>query len=271
MSKTYDDPNGYLERLKPMYTRLFRVAHAVVGNLELSEYVLKSAIVEAYLRRGEWQGRMGFQESLLHTVRTVALVELKGMRQAGTFESDWTFPMPTHIEDAHMNLLLNRISREPEAVLRIALLYYGCDFTLKQIAVIMEMRLADVQSRIRKLSSRITRAMKIRARQGSMSFEERMVSLMTEVLLTPGEDVAEMGVVFRSFERDVEGAQRPRTSVWRFVDVGLRVIAVLFLVVVFWLIAVLMQPTGPMRMPPENEPSVTFSVPVGHLTEQMAL
>ena len=47
------DPAAYLQRLRPLYVELFRMAHAIVGNVELSEYVLRSAIVEAYLRRRE--------------------------------------------------------------------------------------------------------------------------------------------------------------------------------------------------------------------------
>ncbi len=241
MKRSIDNPAGYLERLRPLYVRLFRVAHMIVGNLELSEYVLRSAIVEAYLRRGEWQGRMGFQDSLTHTVKTVALVELKGMRAAGSFETDWTFPVP-ELSDASQQALLSKLLREEGPTPRIALLFYGADLGVKQIAQALELRVGDVSARLRKLDSRLMRSLRLKGRRAEKTLDEAMELLCRAALSVPGEDVAEMGAVFRSFERDVDGAKKPRASTARIAGTALKALCALVLAALIWLMAVLLEP-----------------------------
>ncbi|MEG0934601.1 MAG: hypothetical protein RSJ41_03315 [Clostridia bacterium] len=253
MKKSIDDPAGYLERLRPLYVRLFRVAHAVVGNLDVAEYVLKSAIVEAYLRRNEWRDRMGFQECLLHTVKAVALVELKGVKQAGSFEIDWALPAPEKAGNATQEALYERIERESEATQRMAVLYFGCDMAPKQIAQVLGVRASDVSGRLHRLTSRLSRFVKVDARHGRGSLEEQMEWLLLEALGTPGREVPEMGAVFRSFERDVYGARKPRASAGRVVGMAVKVLAALALAALFWLLAVLIQPQASAPRPPDAQ------------------
>lgn len=238
-----EEPGGYLQRLRPIYVRLFRMAHAIVGNLELSEYVLRSAIVEAYLRRKEWQGRMGFQEGLEHTVRGVALVELKRMRAAGSFELDWQMPAALAPEGMVPQTLWGRLQRESDTTQRIALLYYGCGLTQRQIAQVMRMYAPDVSGRLRRLGSRLLRSARLSGQRGRRVLENHLEALMLGALSQPGEDVPEAGAVFRSFERDVEGAKRPRASAGRVVATVLKVVGALVLAAAFWLVAVLLEPT----------------------------
>ncbi|MGJ4851146.1 RNA polymerase sigma factor [Bacillota bacterium Meth-B3] len=257
MKRPIDEPSGYLGRLRPIYVRLFRTAHAIVGNLELSEYVLKSAIVEAWLRRGEWQGRMGFQDSLMHTVRTVALVELGGMRGAGAFEVDWVFPEPM-LDDAAHRALLERLLRENGATQRVALLCYGADLSARQIAAVMQMRAGEVSARLRKLNSRLSRALKQGGRRGKPALEAQMEALCRAALGTPGEDVPEPGAVFRSFERDIAEARKPRASAGRVVGAVVKALLMLILAAAIWLMAVLLEPNVNRRAP-RNTPPPTQS------------
>ena len=45
MKRSIDDPHGFIERVRPMYDELFQCAYALTGNLELAEYVLRSALL----------------------------------------------------------------------------------------------------------------------------------------------------------------------------------------------------------------------------------
>ena len=240
MKRAFDDPQSFLTRLSPVYTSLFRAAHAVVGNLELSEYVLRNAIVEAYLRREEWRERMSFEDGLLHTVREVALVELRGMRQAGAFEEDWAFPMPPAPQDAAGRALLNRLIKEGPECERVALMFYGCAMTPKQIAFALNIRAQDAAGRLRRLRSRLSRAVR---GGGKNALEDRMEALMLSALSVPGPDVAEMGAVFRSFERDVDGAKKPRASGLRVAGGAIKIALAVALAALFWLRAVLIEPS----------------------------
>ena len=253
MKRSIDEPSGYLERLKPLYVRLFRVAHAIVGNLELSEYVLRSAIVEAYLRRGEWQGRMGFQESLMHTVRTVALVELKGIRAAGSYETDWTFPEPGGLKPSE-EMLYTRLMKEGDGMARIVLLHYGADLTVRQIAMVTQLRASDVAAKLRRMESRLSRVLGAKGRNNAQTLSVHIEVLCRAALNMPGEDVAEMGAVFRSFERDVDGAKKPRASAWRIVGIVLKVLGALTLALAVWLMAVLFEPATSQPLPATSQP-----------------
>lgn len=258
MKPSIDEPQGYLQRLKPFYVRLFRIAHAIVGNLELSEYVLRSAIVEAYLRRSEWRDRMGFEEGLLHTVRQVSLLELKGIRGAGGYEQDWAFvPAPDPPDEA----LAERVERESDAMKRIALLYYGCDLTPKQIAQVMLLHASDVTGRLRRFNSRMLRGARLSGERGRNELSARIEQMMTAALNLPGDDVAEMGAVFRSFERDVDGAKKPAAPPVRIVGYVLKGLALLLAAVAFWLLAVLMQPSQSPNASPAPNAGQTQSAP----------
>lgn len=257
MKRSADESSAYLQGLKPIYVRLFRLAHAIVGNLELSEYVLRSAIVEAYLRRKEWQGRMSFQDGLEHTVRGVALVELKHMRLAGSFEDDWLLPPCVPPESAAAQLLLNRLMRESESTQRMAMLYYGCGLTPRQIAQVMKMHAADVSGRLRRLASRLSRSAHLSGQHGRRVLDNHMEKLMLGALEQPGADVPEAGAVFRSFERDVDGASRPRATAARVAAAVFKVAGALILAAAFWLLAVLLEPSLSTAISPGNTPSPT--------------
>ncbi|MDO4549402.1 MAG: hypothetical protein Q4D04_15030, partial [Clostridia bacterium] len=239
MKRSIDTPLGYLERLKPLYVSLFRMAHAIVGNLELAEYVFKSAIVEAFLRRGEWRDRMGFQDGLTHTVRAVALVELKAMRQAGSFDEDWELPLADG--EGQADGLYAKIIDESDMIKRMAMLYYGCDLTPRQLGMVMNMRPSDALRRMNRLQSRLLRSSRGVARgQMEMLIEKKMM----ELLARPGDDVPEMGAVFRSFERDVDGAQKPRASAGRVVATVIKAVGAVVLALAFWLLAALIEPSN---------------------------
>ena len=247
------DPAAYLQRLRPLYVELFRMAHAIVGNVELSEYVLRSAIVEAYLRRREWQGRMGFQDGLEHTVRSVALVELRRIRAAGSFELDWALPpCPTPEHPVAQNLW-SRFLRESETTQRIALLYYGCGLTNRQIAQVMRMGISEVSGRLRRLCSRLSRGAHLSGQRGRRALESYLEKLMLTALSQPGEEVPEAGAVFRSFERDVDGATRPRLTAGRVLATVIKVVGAVLLAAAFWLLAVLLEPSLSGVLPADTQ------------------
>lgn len=240
MKSAIDEPRGYLERLKPQYVKLFRTAHAIMGNDELAEYVLRNAIVEAYLRRNEWRDRMGFSEGLLHTVREVALFELRGVRKAGDFELDWVFPAFVPPEES-AQALLSRVLKEGDTIARMALLAHGAGLSAKQVGCALNLPAAEVSAKLGRLNAKLARVLPKGVRRGAL--EDALETLMGRALATPGEDVAEMGAVFRSFERDVYGLKKPKPRISRVLGVALRMLFAAFLAAVFWLIAVLVEPS----------------------------
>ncbi|MGI6237981.1 MAG: RNA polymerase sigma factor [Candidatus Excrementavichristensenella sp.] len=249
-----DDPAVYLERVGSIYVSLFRMAHAITGNREIAAYVFRSAIVEAYLRRKEWQGRMSFQDGLERTVRGVALAELKRIRAAGRFEVDWILPEPVvQGAAATRQALLELLEKESEVIKRIAMLYYACQLSHRQIAQVMQLHTAEVSGKLHRLSSRLLRALKLGGQRGMRSLEDHLEALLLSALNREGEEVPEPGVVFRSFERDVMGATRPRTSLSRVIVTLLKLLGALVLAALIWLLAVLLEPS-PETAAPHSSP-----------------
>ncbi len=246
MKRTIDDPQGYIDRLRGMYVELFRTAHAIVGNLELAEYVLKRAIFEAYLRRNEWRERMGFREGLSQTVRMVAINELQAIRGVGDFEFDWTMDALCGGQLAQ-DALCARLLRENERTQRITVLYYGCNLRVAQIAQVMRLKPALVRDELTRLRTRLSRGGKWRA-QGRHALESALETLAAQMLNQPGEEVPDAGQVYRAFERDAAGSPRARRSAGRIVAAVLCVLGALCCAALFWLVAVMFEPgTGESR------------------------
>lgn len=245
-----DDPASYLERVGSIYVSLFRMAHAITGNREIAAYVFRSAIVEAFLRRKEWQGRMSFQDGLERTVRGVALAELKRIRAAGRFEVDWVLPEPAVQGSAlTRQALLRHLEKESDGIQRIAMLHYACQLSHRQIAQVMQMHTAEVSGKLHRLNSRLLRALKLGGQKGMRSLEDHLEALLLSALNREGEEVPEPGVVFRSFERDVMGATRPRTSLSRVMIALLKLLGALVLAALIWLLAVLLEPSPETAAP----------------------
>lgn len=244
MKSAIDSPHGFSERVRPMYDELFQCAFALTGNLELAEYVLRSALLEAYLRRGEWRERMSFREGIAYALRAVAMTELRRIRSVGGFELDWTLP-------AGMNLtgeeaaLRDRVERESPRTQRLMLLIYGCGLKAAQAGQALSLSPPGVREGQRRLLSRLQRA----SRLGRREMEARMEALSEKLLLSPCPQAPSCGQMLRAFERDAQGQTARRTSAGRVASVIFLVAGALLCAVLFWLLTVLLEPKNPVQAP----------------------
>ena len=248
MKPGIDEPQAYLSKLAPIYTELFRVAHTIVGNGELAEYVLKKATYEAWQRRSEWQERMSFSEGLGQTVRMVALVELQNIKHIGSFELDWQLP-PIDPQDvsADQRQILSKLSREGPELTRALMLYYGCGLRISQIAQVLGVRAAAARDMLYMFRTRLERS---RQRMGDKHhMEDNLERLLLAMLSLVAEDVPDSGALFRAFERDVAFAPKPRLSKGRVMGIILGALGAILCAVVFWVFAILMEPDMPVVEP----------------------
>lgn len=242
LKRSIDEPQGYIEKLQPLYNELFRTSHAIVGNAELAEYVLKKAIYEAYQRRNEWRERMSFREGLHQTVRMVALSELQNLRDAGSFDTDWEPSQPQQELTAQQRRVYQRLMRENAEMIRALTLYYACGLRVTQIAQVMRQKPQQVRDTLYMFRRRIERSRQ--AEQGGKhTMEDSMEQLLVMMLQSDGEDVPASGPIFRAFERDAAAAPKPRRSVGRIVAISLCSVGALLCAALFWLVAILMEPS----------------------------
>jgi DNA-directed RNA polymerase specialized sigma24 family protein len=220
-----------------MYDELFQCAYALTGNLELAEYVLRSALLEAYLRRGEWRERMSFHEGIAYALRAVSMAELRHIRSVGGFELDWALPRGvdlTPLEEA----LRDRVERESPRTQRLMLLIYGCGLKATQAGQALSLSAPGVKEGQRRLLSRLQRASGL----GRREMETRMEALSEKLLLTPCPEAPACSQMLRAFERDAVGQTGRKASAGR-------VASVLFIFVgaILWLLTVLLEPRAPVQ------------------------
>lgn len=247
MKPNLDDPQGYQARLKPIYSEMFRAAHAVIGNRDLAEFVLKNAVREAYLRRREWRDRMNFREGVLSAVRLVGLTELRLIRRKGGYELDWegfSQRCPEGLGAAEQKLY-RAIASQSLQTRRMMVLRHGCGFKERQIAEILNMKPAQVHEELTGCAAGMEHA----AGKASIHGMERLLRrVMRAEMSRPGEDLGEMGAVLRSFERDVQHVSSRKFSVGHWIGTVFGVLGALVCAALIWLIAVLLE--EPAARPP---------------------
>ena len=242
MKRSIDDPHGFIERVRPMYDELFQCAFALTGNLELAEYVLRSALLEAYLRRGEWRERMSFHEGIAYALRAVAMTELRRIRSVGGFEVDWALPSGVNLTGEEM-ALLSRVERESPRTQRLMLLTYGCGLKAAQAGQALSLSAPGVKEGQHRLLSRLQRA----SRLGRREMEARMETLSEKLLLTPCPEAPACSQVLRAFERDAEGQTGRKASAGRVAGVTFLFVGALLCALLFWLLTVLLEPRTPVQ------------------------
>ena len=246
------DPSQFLEKVRPNYPRLFRAAHALAGNAEIGEYILRNALVETYLRRSEWIGRMRLRDSLMHTLCAVASAEMPRIHNTGTYENDWTFSICEPSDSG----ALGEISRMDPPMQRFAVLYYGCDLTPRQAAGVMGIRVREAEAMRRRL-----RALLVKRSPKANAAEDRAEAAIKEAMGRQTEDTGEMGSVFRAFERDVDGCAQSDSPARRVFGGALKAVFAVLLVALFWLLAVLLDPGA--RVSPKADDAKTALRPPG--------
>ncbi len=250
MKRSIDNPHGFIERVRPMYDELFQCAFALTGNLELAEYVLRSALLEAYLRRGEWRERMSFHEGIAYALRAVAMTELRRIRAVGGFEVDWTLPEGVNLTGEEM-ALRSRVEREPLRTQRLMLLTYGCAMKTSQTAQALSLSVPGIKEGQRRLLSRLQRASGL----GRREMEARMETLSEKLLASPCPDAPACGQMLRAFERDAEGQTGRKASAGRVASVTFLFIGAILCALLFWLLTVLLEPRSASPLPSPS-PSV---------------
>ena len=242
MKRSIDDPHGFIERVRPMYDELFQCAFALTGNLELAEYVLRSALREAFLRRGEWRDRMSFHEGIAYALRAVAMTELRRIRSVGGFDLDWTLPSGVNLSGEEL-ALRDRVERESPRTQRLMLLTYGCGLKAGQVGQALSLSAPGVKEGQHRLLSRLQRAFGL----GRREMETRMEALSEKLLLTPCPEAPAASQMLRAFERDTQGQTGRRTSAGRVASVTFLIVGALLCALLFWLLTVLLEPRSPVE------------------------
>lgn len=234
MKKTNDGITAYMDRLKPQIRLFYRAAHLLTGNRQAAEYVLSSAVLSAFLRRGEWRERMSFREGVLRAIREESRKELKKRR-----EVDWDWPDMAR-ETADERPLIRLLADESPEVQRSMALRFGCSMTAREIAAVTSKSFEQTRDELARCQTRMERALK---QQGVAfkPFERYAAAQIRQWMNRENGEPIDIGYFLSTFEKDAMGARPSRRAAANIVKCLLAGVGALALAVCVWLIAVLME------------------------------
>ena len=224
-----EDLQLYLSRVRPLYNRLFSMAHAITGNSETAEYSLQYALMEHWANG--FPSRHGFREGLRNSLIHSA------MRSAQSdADFDWNALNGSEEESDPIRQLL---SQEGLELRRVLVLKYGCGLSLRRIGRIMSLEPKRIQTALSRFEARAKRKLPAELRKRCDGLIHRSISAE---LNRPSPLAPDIGRVFRTFQADAAALSRPSRLPARILHGIIALLLALICIIGFWLAAVLMQP-----------------------------
>ncbi len=225
----------YFNRLRPIYSQLFNLAHVITGNCEQAEYCLQYALLDCWALGCVSASHHGFREDLRSAVIRASQ---KSVHSAENPEPD--FDWDGLNTSSAENPLARQIAQEPPETRRILALHFGCGLSIRRTA-----NICDIDARrVRMLLHRFTARVRHRLAPSERRRCETMITRTVRTLLAqPNAQTPDFSKVFRTFQADAASMSRPSRLPIRLLHVTLAIILGVLCIAIFWLAAVLMQPT----------------------------
>lgn len=144
MAVIHDDV--FVEEIRNVKKTAFGVAYLILKNTYDCEDAMSAAIVKAYEHRGKLQKRDSFRAWFLRILRNEAYTILRERRKV--FETDEISEQPAPFPDTAQNLDLYDALMQISEDQRNALYLKQEGYTTEEIAVIMNIPVGTVKSRI---------------------------------------------------------------------------------------------------------------------------
>lgn len=230
--ETTEDLRTYYSRVTPAIPELYNMAYAICGSYDLAEYALQYALMEGWF--GETHGGMGFREGLRNTLRQVAFEEAVEPR-AETPEFTWDA-----LTESSDDPVLAQLAGETMETRRMVALRYGCGLSIGRIAKLMSRTASQVRADLEHFSRSASRKLPASQRH---RFDVHLARAIRHQFNQANDSMPSLGSIYRSFE--AEAAENHRPSHWASKIVKKIILCVLAILcaLIFWLAAVLIQPT----------------------------
>lgn len=233
---------AYFKRVSGACPGLFNMAHAILGNYDLAEYALHSALLDVW--RDNPQSGLGLQEKLRACLRRIAVkVALSGRGQSA--ERTWNGP-----ESPDPDPIIDLAAQESAEIRRCIVLKYGCGLSPGRISRITGVSQAQLKTAFARFEARVRRRLPLRERR---RFESRIVQAVEDFLWRIGPDVPDNATLYRAFEAEAAQITVNDHRISRIIGHIVLVVLALACAFVFWLYAVISQPAR--LESPENVPA----------------
>jgi len=232
MSQTTSEAlRAYFKRVSGACPGLFNMAHAILGNYDLAEYALRSALLAVWQENP--QNGLGLQEKLRSCLKRIA-VKIAVSDRGQDAERTWN-----GLKSSCGDPILDQAAQEPVEIRRCLVLKYGCDLPVGRISRITGVSVSQLKTAFGRFEARSRRRLPQRERR---RFEGRIAQSMEDLLWRAGPDIPDNATLYRAFE--AEAAQMTVNS-HRLSRVAGRITLIMLALVcafMFWLYAVLSQP-----------------------------
>ncbi len=232
MSRAEQDVQNFIKRIQPSIRYFYRAAYAITADRQMAEYVLGSALIDAYLRGASSSGKLGLRDSILAVVREKALAQLK----AEPGENDWD-GLPAAPESDRLITLLMRESLETQ---RMIVLRYGCAMTVREIAALMNLPLNRAQESLNQSRLHIERALS-HEKLPFHPFDKLALRAIRRQMNHEAAGQIDVSYLLHSFELELNGRRRSRRVLLKITRTVLITLFALICAVILWFIAVLME------------------------------
>lgn len=233
----------YLGRVRPMYHRLFHIAHAITGDAAQAEYALQYALLDCW-QLGESSHR-GLRDALKRSIVRASI------KNASFDASDWDGLRTTPEDPEPVRRL---ISQESTEMRRILALKYGCELSIGQIARLMSLDRAGVRQLLNRFEARLRRRLQPSERR---RYDFLIHNSIRSFFAEADTFAPEMNGVFRSFQADAAEVAKPGKLPKRIVKWVFAALLAIICILAFWLTAVLIQPPV-LENPAQTEISDSF-------------
>lgn len=218
----------YLGHVRPYYHRLFNMAHAITGSAAQAEYALQYALLDCW-QTGE-SSRRALRDALKRSIVRASI------KNPSPEISDWD-GLRTSQEDPELTRRL--IAQESVEMRRILALKYGCGLSNGQIARLTALDRARVRQLLERFEARTRRKLNHSERR---RYDFLIHNSIRSFFAEPDAFAPEMNGVFRSFQADAAEIAKPGKLPKKIAKWIFAALLALICMVVFWLIAVLIQP-----------------------------
>lgn len=218
----------YLSRVRPLYHRLFHIAHAITDNAVQAEYALQYALLDCW-QLGENSHR-GLRDALKRSIVRISI------KNASPGASDWDGLRTTADDPEPVRRL---ISQESPEMRRILALKYGCELSIGQIARLTSLDRARVRQLLERFEARTRRKLKHSERR---RYDFLIHNSIRSFFAEPDAFAPEMNGVFRSFQADAAEVAKPGKLPKRIIKWIFAALLAILCILAFWLTAVLIQP-----------------------------
>ena len=234
MSKRLFSPQAFLERTRPLLGGLYQVALLITDNAEAAETALRQALVETYLSDTDPRDRRALRERMRRETRSFALEQRREQNESEWETGDWRGVAGTTLPEESATLF-SHFSQEDRRIQRLLLLRFGCGFPAARAAVIADMPGSQASEAIAAFRARSASA-------GREAWERTMARMCRRLVEEPG-GAPDMSAVCRAFERDAVGNFHVKRKRRNIPGIIFCVIGVALCALLFWLIAILLEPS----------------------------